>query len=374
MPWRSMSVVEQRLEFCRLGESGELSHTELCRRYGISRQTGYKWLARFEAEGPAGLVDRSRAPRTSPTRTSPEMEELVLGVRDDHEPWGGRKIRGVLLRRGEVGVPQPSTITEILRRNGRLREPSRGAGYGSFEYPAPNQLWQMDFKGWFRLVTREPVHPFGMLDDHSRYNLRLRACKNQQTLTVQGHLRGAFERYGLPDAILADNGSPWGNTPEQTWNPLTTWLTDLDIRVLHSRPRHPQTVGKEERFHRTLNLEVIARRPQWRSFTEVQAAFDEWRTIYNHHRPHQALGETVVPADRYQPSPRSYPTRINPPQYPDGTDIRKVSTNARFSWRNRSWRAGKAFIGRPIGIRPTPIDGTYAVYYRHHKIRTITIP
>lgn len=346
---------------------------ELCRRYGVSRATGYKWLDRWRAEGEAGLVDRSRRPRSSPRRTPATMEELVAAVRRSHPAWGGRKIRGFLLRLGHRGVPAASTITAILRRYELLSEPQRPAAYTSFEYPAPNELWQMDFKGWFALVDERRVHPFGMLDDHSRFNLCLHACTNQQTATVEGLLTTAFRRYGLPAAMLMDNGSPWGNDRGQPWTPLTVWLTDLGIRVIHSRPWHPQTAGKEERFHRTLDLEVITTRPHWESVPQVQTAFDDWRTLYNHHRPHQSLGETVVPADRYQPSPRTMPSRIDPPHYPDGTDVRKVSTSGQFSWRARRWRAGKAFNGRNIAIRATPTDGTYKIYYRHHNIRTITL-
>lgn len=373
MPWRSVSVVEQRLEFCRLAVSGEVPLAVLCRRFGISRVTGYKWLARYRAEGEAGLVDRRRVPLRSPGRTSAEMEQLVVDVRKDHEAWGGRKIRGFLLRAGHEGVPAASTITQILRRHDLLESPPPPAAYTSFEHAVPNDLWQMDFKGWVTLTSGMRVHPLGILDDHSRYNLCLAACADQRTGTVRALLEATFGRFGLPQAMLMDNGSPWGNGRGQPWTPLTVWLVDLGIRVIHSRPFHPQTAGKEERFHLTLELEVLSRRSRWDHLDELQDAFDQWRVVYNHQRPHQALGETVVPADRYQPSPRPFPDRIDPPVYPDGTDVRKVSSSAVFSWRGRRWRAGKAFAGRYIGIRPTPTDGIYHVYYRHHHIRTINL-
>jgi len=301
-----------------------------------------------------------------------EVEDLVCGVREEHPAWGGRKIRGFLLRQGWEQVPAASTITQILRRHQQVAAPAPPRGYRPFEHPAPNDLWQMDFKGSFRLSDGQPVHTLGVLDDHSRFNLCLAACADEQTLTVKTLLVATFRHYGLPKAMLTDNGSPWGNDWGQPWTPLTVWLADLGVNPIHSRPRHPQTAGKEERFHRTLDLEVINTRPAWDSYPQVQDAYNRWRPIYNHHRPHQSLGETVVPADRYQPSPRPYPEHVEPPDYPDGSDIRTV-THSRFSWRGRRWRAGKAFHGKTIAIRPTTTDGIYTVYYRHHPIRTINL-
>lgn len=367
-------MVKQRLEFCRLVEAGGVSLAELCRRFGIKRDTGYKWLGRYRSEGEAGLVDRSRAPKSSPNRTAVTTEELVCAVRREFPAWGGRKIRGFLLRQGHQAVPAASTITVILRRRGLISEPVKPRAYERFEREAPNDLWQMDFKGWFRLSDGDRVHSFGMLDDHSRYNLCLAACSNQRTATVKGLLTSSFGTYGLPEAMLMDNGSPWGNNKGQPWTPLTVWLVDLGIWVIHSAPRHPQTAGKEERFHRTLDLEVITTRSGWDSFDEVQDAYDTWRPIYNHHRPHDSLGETVVPADRYQASDRPMPTSIAEPQYDTGTDVRKVSANGRFSWHKQSLRVGKAFTSRHIGIRPTTTDGQYQILYRHHHIRTISLP
>lgn len=365
-------MLEARLEFCRLVGAGGVPFAELCRRFGVKRDTGYKWLHRFEVEGVAGLGDRSRRPHGSPARTPVGMEELVCRVREGFPAWGGRKIRGFLLRQGWEGVPAASTITAILRRRGLLVAPARPRAYQRFERAAPNDLWQMDFKGFFCLTDGRPVHSLGLLDDHSRFNLCLAACADQQTATVKGLLVAAFRRHGLPWALLCDNGSPWGNDWEQPWTPLTVWLLDLGIDPIHSRPRHPQTAGKEERFHWTLDLEVIRTRPCWEDYPQVQAAYDSWRTIYNHHRPHESLGETVAPADRYQPSPRPYPERIPPPDYPDGTDIRQVD-HGRISWRGQRWRVGKAFHGKPVAIRPTTTDGQYTVHYRHHQIRTINL-
>lgn len=363
-------MVGERLEFVRLASSEGVSFTELCRRFGVSRQCGYVWLRRYREEGTAGLVDRSRRPLQSPNRTSLEVEAAVVAVRVEHPRWGGRKISRVLQRTGLVPAPAPSTVTGILRRYGLLAPSREPRAYRRFERDAPNELWQMDFKGWFRLSDGARCHPFGLLDDYSRFNLRLGACLNQRTGTVTEHLTAAFRVYGLPERILCDNGAPWGNTTGQPWTPLTVWLLDLGVGVVHSRPYHPQTGGKEERFHLTLDWEVISTRPQWADQATVQAAFDQWRNVYNHQRPHDSLN-LEVPADRYQPSPRPYPRIIEPVDYPPGVIVRKVDANGRFSYRNQIHRISKAFAGRHIEIRPTTIDGCYHIHYRHHHIRTI---
>ena len=374
MSWFGGSVWSQRLEFCRLAGSGsDVSFRELCDRFGISRKTGYKWLNRFEVDGADGLRDRSRTPKTSPTRTSASIEAKVLKVRKKHPVWGGRKIRRRLIDRGYVDVPAASTITDILRRHGKLvPAPSQAGGYTSFEAENPNDMWQSDFKGWIMTGTGR-CDPFDILDDHSRYNLKLEASKDQTTTTVRGYLTETFETYGMPKRILFDNGTPWGTSHAGfRWTKLTVWLLDLEVSVSHSRPLHPQTLGKDERFHRTLGLEVISRRPVWDSHQQLQQAFDEWRIVYNHQRPHDAL-DLDVPADRYKPSQRSMPTTIEPVDYPDGYDVRKVSTDARISYRGNLYRIGKPFIGRYVGIVPTTTDGIFEIKYRHQHIRKLNL-
>lgn len=373
MPWREADRVSERREFVALAETGAVSMAELCRRFGISRQTGYERLQRWRAGGDDALQDRSRRPQRSPFRTSAVMEQLVVDLRDVHPRWGGRKINRVLEREGLVGVPAPSTITGILRRHGRLNPVPEPRAYVRFERARPNELWHMDFKGWFRLGDSTPCHPFAVLDDHSRFNLCLAACATQRTGTVTSLLGGAFEHYGLPEEILCDNGSPWGNTLNQPWTPLGVWLLDLGVRVVHARPYHPQTNGKQERFHLTLDWEVLSTKPMWHDLAAVQHAFDQWRPVYNHERPHDALS-LEVPADRYQPSPRRHldpVAAVTPDAYPDDYQIRKVSEDGRISFTGRSFRVPKAFRGRYVGVRPTTNSGSYQVLYRHQCIATI---
>jgi transposase InsO family protein len=301
------------------------------------------------------------------------MEELVCAVRRKHTAWGGRIIHGVLIRRGHRRVPAPSTITGILRRHGLLDAPSPSAGgYQRFEAPAPNDLWQMDFKGWFLTGTGQ-CDPFDVLDDHSRFSLHLSAETDQTAETVKESLTQTFRTHGLPVRILCDNGTPWANrSPEHRWTKLSVWLLDLGVTVSHSRVRHPQTLGKDERFHRTLGLEVISTRSHWESHRQVQAAFDRWRPIYNFERPHRALGGDV-PADRYQPSARTFPSSIPSVDYPDGYHVRKVSNPRTINFQGQEFRISKAFTGRHVGITPTTTDGVFTVHYRHQHIATINL-
>ena len=204
MPWKEVSVMSERQEFVRLAQAEEFSMRELCRRFGVSPTTGYKWLKRYRGRGDAGLADMSRRPRHSPGRTRPEVEQLVLELREKRPAWGARKLQRRLLDQGYNDLPSPSTITAILRRHGRI-DPGEGdkhKPWQRFERVAPNELWQMDFKGHFPLSSEGRCHPLTVLDDHSRYSLGLEACGDERDQTVKGRLTTIFRRYGLPDWML----------------------------------------------------------------------------------------------------------------------------------------------------------------------------
>ena len=300
MPWCEVSVMDQRREFVRLAMQEGANRRELCRRFAISPAVGYKWLARWKA-GDQDLADRSRRPHVTPKRSEAATEARVLAVRDQHPAWGARKIAHCLKRDG-LAVPVPSTVHQILCRNGRVK-PTENAPPNPghrFEKEAPNLLWQMDFKGHMPLSNGTDCHPLTMVDDHSRYALCLKACANEQWLTVQDHLTATFRRYGLPDAFYTDNGSPWGDSSGIHWTKLKVWLLKLGVRVVHARPRHPQARGKNERFHRSLKDEVFALR-RFRNLPEVQRALDAWRAVYNLERrsewtsPPAATGRVPAP-------------------------------------------------------------------------------
>jgi len=372
MPWHEVSVMEQRREFVRLALQEGVNRRELCRRFGISAQTGYKWLGRFEA-GDSALADRSRRPLGSPGRSAASTEGLVLAVRDAHPAWGARKIARCLVREGQA-VPAVSTVHAILRRNGRVAPPAGTPGepYRRFEKQAPNLLWQMDFKGRIGLGDGTSCHPLTMIDDHSRFALCLAACGDEQGGTVRTHLETTFRRYGLPEAMFVDNGGPWGCTIEEPWTKLGVWLLKLGVGVIHSRPYHPQSRGKNERFHRTLKAEALAFE-RFRDLAAAQRALDRWRAVYNLDRPHEALGQEV-PASRYRPSFRAMPDRLPQVEYDPHEIVRTVSTTKAYvSFKGRLWKVPQAFLGERLAIRPLTIDGRYGVFFAAHQVATINL-
>ena len=366
-------MTDQRAAFVAQARQPGANRRALCRHFGIAPATGYKWLRRHAAEGPAGLQDRSRRPHRSPARTPPAIEQAVLTLRAQHPAWGPRKLRVLLARQGIQPLPAASTITAILRRHDAL-DPAQGAGqpraFQRFEHPYPNALWQMDFKaGWPCGPGR--CHPLTILDDHSRYALGLAACPNQRTATVRGHLITAFQRYGLPERLLVDNGSPWGNHPAHPYTPLTVWLRRLGIAVSHSRPYHPQTLGKDERFHGTLQRE-LASRHVYPDLAAWQAAFDAWRQQYNRVRPHESLA-LAVPARRYHRSPRPYPAQLPPPPYGPDDQVRKVQAGGWVSFQGRHLRLPKALRGQPVAFRPTATDGCWAIRFLTDDLGTLDL-
>jgi hypothetical protein len=268
-------------------------------------------------------------------------------------------------------VPATSTITGILHRHGLITpEQSQAAQpFQRFERSEPNQLWQVDFKGDFQL-RQGRCYPLCALDDHSRYNVLLAACANQQEQTVQAHLIGAFRLHGMPDRLLWDNGSPWGSSSSE-YTGLDVWLMRLGVGVCHGRPYHPQTQGKEERFHRTLQAEVLAR-GAWADCAEVQEAFDRWRPIYNTQRPHDSL-ELQTPLTRYKPSRRTYPEVLPSIQYPPGVEVRKVDVNGWFVYQGHYYKAGRAFVGQTVGLRPTENDGILDLLFLTHVIKELNL-
>lgn len=372
MTWQAQSVESVREEFVRLARSGTIPKREVCRRFGISPKTGYKWLARAAQGDDDWMVDRSRRPLTSPKQTSPALEAQVVGLRQQHPSWGGRKLRDRLRRLGVEPVPSPSTITAILARHDLINPDASAQRQHPhrFEYPEPNALWQLDFMGHLPLATGR-LHPLSLLDDHSRYCLGLWACANERGATVQRGLQEAFARYGLPLAILTDNGSPWGASGNRGVTTLEVALIQLGITVIHGRPYHPQTQGKIERFHRTLALEVTNTRA-FATLAEATASLASWRHCYNTERPHQAL-DGQVPADRYTPSPRPYPPSLPEVRYGPEDTVRLVRGNGCCSFHNRDWSIGRGVIGRHVGIRPTAQDGVFAVYFCHQQVATIDL-
>ena len=372
MPFSEVSIVDQREEMARLASQPGANVRLLCRRFSVSPTTAYKWFERYRDRGREGLMDLSRRPHQSPRRSGSQIQEAVVRVREQHPAWGARKIRRRLLVKRVPDVPAASTVHAILVRHGHI-DPSQSAKhrpYQRFEHEAPNRLWQMDFKGHFATET-DRCHPLTVLDDHSRFAVGLQACPDQQTHTVKQRLSQIFRRYGLPERMTMDNGSPWGSDGQHRFTPLTVWLMRLNIRVSHSRPYHPQTQGKDERFHRTLGLELLKNRC-FRNLSDAQRHFDDWRHIYNLERPHDALA-LEVPASRYQPSARSFPEALPPLQYASTDIVRKVQQGGEIWFRGRPFKIGNAFYGNHVALRPSPLDGVFLVFFSSQTVATISL-
>jgi transposase InsO family protein len=368
MPWQEVSIMEQRREFVRLFKQEGVNRRELCLRFGIHASTGYKWLSRGEAD----LGDRSRRPHSSPLKTNASIEARILKVREDHPAWGARKIAAILKREGFT-CPAVSTVHEILVRKGCIEvPPQKQRASLRFEKEAPNLLWQMDFKGKVGLTSGIACHPLTIVDDHSRYALGIEACANEQGTTVQSRLVRVFERYGLPHAFFVDNGPPWGESLAGRWTRFTVWLLKLGVDVLHSRPYHPQSRGKNERFHRTLYDEVFALK-RFSDLADVQCAFDRWRAVYNLDRPHAALNHDV-PASRYVPSRRAMPASLPEVEYDEGETVRTVpETKDYISFKGRLFKVPQAFRGERLAIRPLSADARFGIYFAAHLVQTIDL-
>jgi len=420
MPWQNHSKMSLKLEFATLADQDDANMSALCRRFNISRPTGYKWLARYRENGQEGLEERSRRPDHSPNQTPEPIEEAVCEVRNRHPAWGGRKIRGRLLQQAEAGelsfgpaeVPAGSTCQAIIKRNGLVESKSERhrKAFERFEKAEPNALWQMDFKGHFPLVGEgRRCHPLTIVDDHSRFAIGLEACPNEQRETVKERLTAVFRRYGLPRRILCDNSLPWGvPTAERAGRPLYTklnaWLFRLGVDVVHGQPYHPETQGKCERFHRSLDEEVL-QYGSYQALTECQTDFDQWRSTYNLERPHEALspengspkngspkngstdgGEMEVPSSRYELSGRSFPSELPEISYPAAEHVRTVSAGGQIWFAGDKFYVGEAFDGDPVAVRPQepsknePGEAAsgdeaskqkWAVYYCHKKVHVI---
>ena len=365
MSWKESDLVSERLEFVSLASVEGANVSALCKRFGVSRKTGHKWLNRWKSSGKAGLKDKSRQPANSPRKTVPELEAIVVDLRKSHPAWGGRKLRKRLQELGHDGVPSPSSITRILHRHGLIcpSESKKRVPWKSFEREQPNDLWQVDFKGDFEMTCGKRCFPLTILDDHSRYSLGIVACANQQRVTVQEHFRCVFGQYGIPRAIYVDNGNPWGNSNGRTrHSQFSAWLMRQDIEVIHGTPHHPEGRGKIERFHRTLNVEVLQDR-RLSDLVDAQSVFDPWRSVYNHERPHESL-DLAVPSSRYQISDRSFLEVTKPFEYNDHFEVRKIDKETRtFHFKNKRYRFSEAFMGQAVGLCPTDKDGVWSVYY-----------
>jgi transposase InsO family protein len=363
MAWKAMDVHEQRVRFVVQATQKARPFSALCAEYGISRPTGYLWLRRYRELGVEGIAEQSRKPQHSPTRTDAAREQQVIRVRLRYPDWGARKLKVVLEREG-LRLPR-NTIHAILVRHDLVREQDRRrAAVQRFERGQPNELWQMDFKGpkgW-----PQPVGPLSVLDDHSRYLIALAANGSTQGEPVRQQLEQAFERCGLPEAMLMDHGTPWWSMGSTCGNTkLSLWLMRQGIRLYWSGIRHPQTQGKVERFHGSLQRALVRRGFPRR---HTQSWLDAYRWEHNHVRPHQALGMRT-PATLWRPSPRRYQPKPPRWEYPQGAWVLKVDSQGKLDIGACKWRISKAFSGEWVQV--VPLEQRLLVFYCATLIREL---
>jgi len=367
MAWKAMDVDEQRVSFVVAASRKESPLTALCAEFGISRPTGDLWRKRFAAEGLSGIAERSRRPHRSPRQTGPELEEHVVAVRRRYPDWGARKLKVVLGREG-VELSR-SAIDRILLRRGLVREQDRHRpAVKRFEREQPNQLWQMDFKGpknW-----PHPIGPLSVIDDHSRYLIALAATGKLDGDLVRAQLEQAFERCGVPEAMLMDHGTPWWNWQSFSGRThLSLWMMRQGIQLCWSGIGHPQTQGKVERFHGSLQRALDLRLDVGRLATsDPQPWLDAYRHEHNHVRPHQALA-MQTPATRWHPSVRRYQPAPPAWQYPEGAWTLKIDCQGTLDIQGKRWRIGKTLAGERVLIQP--VEQRYLIYYCNTLVREI---
>lgn len=367
MPWEETTPMEERARFVEEFESALYSVTELCERYGISRKTGYKWLNRYGVEGEAGLRDRSRAPRTSPSRTPDWLVEPLLGLRRKHPTWGPRKLLAYLAKRApEEAWPSASTAGAILKRHGLVQERRRWRSRAPVERgrltqaTAPNQVWACDFKGQFRTADGQLCYPLTVTDSYSRYLLGVEGLVSVGEPSSWPVFERLFRSYGLPQVIRSDNGSPFasGRSLAGLTRLSVRWLK-LGIKPERIKPGHPEQNGSHERMHRDLKRETV--RPPAANKAAQQARFDEFRQIRNQDRPHEALGQKT-PAELYSTSPRPYPSKLIEPCYPGHFEVRYVRPAGEIKFRGRYLFLGEALRGEHVGLEEFD-DGCWSLYF-----------
>jgi transposase InsO family protein len=346
--------MDERMKFLVMYLVHEWDMASLCRHFGISRKTGYKWVSRYIEEGPAGLTDHSRAPLSHRLAVPELIIEAMVAARREHPTWGPRKLRAWLKRQHPDTLwPAASTIGEILRRHGLTvpRHRSRkGAPYTEPLQPCdrPNAVWSADFKGWFVTSDGHRCDPLTITDNYSRYLLRCQAVRATGHEAVQPIFEAVFREYGLPDAIRTDNGPPFATTTVASLSRLSVWWLKLGILPERIEPGKPAQNGRHERMHRTLKQETAT--PPRRTWRLQQQAFDNFRQEYNCDRPHEGINDDI-PTNLYQPSLRQYPLVVPEMTYPDDMTIRRVHSQGDLRWKHHQIYLSEILAGEPVGLR-----------------------
>jgi len=359
LPWKETKPMEERMKFITMYLADEWSISELCRYFGISRKTGYKWIERYDTVGIDGLKDRSRAPFNHPNAVSPEVEQAIVDLRRRKPKRGPKKLHTLLHSRcPEVRWPSVSTIGEIIKRHGLVVSRRRSRKSPPYEQPfagceSPNSVWSADFKGWFTTQDGWRCDPLTISDNYSRYLIRCQLVTSLDYNAVRPLFEASFREWGLPDAIRTDNGPPFASTTVGGLSRLSIWWIKLGIMPERIVPGKPQQNGRHERMHRTMKDEAIS--PPKATWKQQQRAFDRFRHEYNYERPHESLDQKT-PAKVHKPSARSYPLLIPEMTYPDSMTIRQVKSQGDISWKGKHIYLSETLAGEPVGLKQARED------------------
>ena len=361
MPWSETSAMDERMRFIVAASESDAVMSAVCADFGISRQTGYKWLGRYRAEGIDGLAERSRAPIRHGLAREADLVAAALALRERYPTWGPKKLRRKLGERFPEGEPPAaSTIGDWLRKEG-LTRPARCPPFSApFQSAAqPNDVWCADFKGWFVTGDGKRCDPLTISDATSRFLVRLEAVKRTDGSHVRPEFEAAFCEFGLPLAIRTDNGPPFASVGAGGLSQLAVWWIKLGIRPERIEPGKPQQNGRHERMHRTLQAETAA--PPAASLADQQRRFDAFRALYNDERPHEAL-DFATPVSLYRASERAYPRSLREPEYAADAAVRRVRSNGEIKWAGEFVFLGEALIGEPVAVEESE-TGEWRVRY-----------
>ena len=370
MPWSQTTPMDQKTQFIADYLREIFSFTELCARYGVSRETGYKFVERYLERGPVGLQERSRRPHTSPNQTAAHIVEAILEVRRRHPRWGAKKLIPLVEKRHPSwDLPERSTVCDILKRHGMVAKKRRRRAIGHPGRPTsralgPNDLWCADFKGEFKTGDGIYCYPLTVTDDHSRYLLGCQGLLSTKVVEAKPVFARLFKEYGLPKRIRTDNGVPFATNTLARLSKLSAWWVRLGVLPEFIEPGKPQQNGRHERMHRTLKAETT--RPPAGSCRAQQRKFNGFREEFNEERPHEAL-DMHTPGSYYENSPREMPNRLPPLEYPDRFEMRYVSANGGIRWRKDWVNVSIVCAGEYVGLEEID-DGLWDVYFGPLKL------
>ena len=362
MPWKDKTVEELRKEFVEAAESCS-NFSLLCREFGITRATGYKWVKRYENE--ETLSDRSRRPNITANKTSEVIEAQIVETRTVHPGWGAKKIKVSLENKG-MEMPCVKTVNNILNRYGCIskEEALKHKAFTRFEKERCNEMWQTDFKGEFKMQDGKYCFPLDIFDDHSRFVIRIKPSESASNVVLPT-FREAFYEYGMPDSVLSDNGAQFAGF-RQGFTQFEKWLMNHDILPIHGRIKHPQTQGKIERFHRAMNQELLNHYTP-KDISDAERVFNDWRNCYNNERPHEALG-MKCPSDIYVPSERTYRDQVDKYEYSGKYHVIKVNNWGYVRFDRWQIYLSETMMDERIEFRPNPNGDTFIACYRNFAI------